>query len=152
MLRVPVTYVPIAALLTVTPGVATALVVRNASRGGRRAAFFTTVGNSIGVLMWGALAAADLAAVVATSARVFTVVKLAGAAVLFVMDARSLLGRCAGSTVPRARCPCRPARGRGTFPRRAKRAFVAGPWARRVERPTGAVLVGLGIRIAIERR
>jgi threonine/homoserine/homoserine lactone efflux protein len=35
---------------------------------------------------------------------------------------------------------------------RARRAFVAGGWARRVERLTGAVLIGLGIRLALERR
>jgi threonine/homoserine/homoserine lactone efflux protein len=35
---------------------------------------------------------------------------------------------------------------------RAKEAFVRGPWGRRVERLTGAVLVGLGVRLAFERR
>ena len=35
---------------------------------------------------------------------------------------------------------------------RAKRAFVEGPWRRRFERLTGAVLVGLGVRLALERR
>ena len=35
---------------------------------------------------------------------------------------------------------------------RAKRAFVEGPWLRRFERLTGAVLVGLGVRLALERR
>ncbi|HKP90561.1 MAG TPA: LysE family transporter [Thermoleophilaceae bacterium] len=35
---------------------------------------------------------------------------------------------------------------------RAKRAFVDGPWLRRVEKLTGAVLVGLGVRLALERR
>ena len=35
---------------------------------------------------------------------------------------------------------------------RAKDAFLEGPWARRAERLTGAVLVGLGIRLALERR
>jgi threonine/homoserine/homoserine lactone efflux protein len=35
---------------------------------------------------------------------------------------------------------------------RARRAFVAGGWGRRIERMTGAVLIGLGIRLAFERR
>jgi threonine/homoserine/homoserine lactone efflux protein len=35
---------------------------------------------------------------------------------------------------------------------RARRAFVEGPWMRRFERMTGAVLVGLGVRLALERR
>src|SRR5262249_2137443 len=38
------------------------------------------------------------------------------------------------------------------FVARAKRAFVEGPWLRRFERVTGAVLVGLGLRLALERR
>lgn len=35
---------------------------------------------------------------------------------------------------------------------RARRAFVDGGWGRRVERLTGAVLIGLGVRLALERR
>jgi threonine/homoserine/homoserine lactone efflux protein len=35
---------------------------------------------------------------------------------------------------------------------RARRTFAEGPWARRFERLTGAVLIGLGIRLALERR
>jgi threonine/homoserine/homoserine lactone efflux protein len=35
---------------------------------------------------------------------------------------------------------------------RAKRALVEGPWQRRIDRLTGAVLVSLGFRLALERR
>src|SRR5205085_9851390 len=35
---------------------------------------------------------------------------------------------------------------------RARRAFTEGGWGRRIERLTGAVLIGLGIRLALERR
>jgi len=35
---------------------------------------------------------------------------------------------------------------------RVRRAFLDGPWGRRVERLTGVVLVGLGVRLALERR
>jgi threonine/homoserine/homoserine lactone efflux protein len=35
---------------------------------------------------------------------------------------------------------------------RAKRAFVDDPWMRRAERFTGVVLIGLGVRLALERR
>ena len=40
-----------------TDGPATAMVVRNALRGGRRSAFLTTLGNSLGVLLWGVVSA-----------------------------------------------------------------------------------------------
>src|SRR4051812_7203315 len=68
------------------------MVVRSAARGGRREAFACTAGNSLGVLAWGVLAAAGLAALVAASAAVFTAVKLAGAVVLVVLGVQSLRG------------------------------------------------------------
>lgn len=71
MLHALLTFVPVAVLLSITPGAATALVVRNAARGGRRHAFYTTSGNSIGVLAWGCFAAVGIATVVATSAALF---------------------------------------------------------------------------------
>ena len=44
MFHTLLTFVPVAALLSITPGAATALVVRNEASGGRRQAFFTTSG------------------------------------------------------------------------------------------------------------
>jgi threonine/homoserine/homoserine lactone efflux protein len=93
VLRTLVAFVPVAALVTIAPGPATAMVVRSAARGGRREALVCTAGNSIGVLAWGALAAAGLAAVVATSAELFTAVKLVGAVVLIVLGVQSLRRR-----------------------------------------------------------
>jgi threonine/homoserine/homoserine lactone efflux protein len=87
-----VAFAPVAALLTITPGAATALVVRSAATGGRRRALATTVGNSLGVLAWGCFAAMGIAAVVATSAAAFTTVKLAGAVVLILLGLQSLRG------------------------------------------------------------
>jgi threonine/homoserine/homoserine lactone efflux protein len=208
MLRTLAAFVPVALIVTITPGPATAMVVRSAAVGGRRHALACTAGNSIGVLAWGVLAAAGLAAVVATSAAVFTAVKLAGAAVLVVLGLRSLLRpgdtAAAGDAVSggRASADARALRDGlvtslsnpklavfyiALFPQfvpagapvlpsallmaativafdcvwysalayavaRARRAFVAGRWARRVERLTGAVLVALGVRLALERR
>ena len=57
----------VAMIVTLTPGPATALVVRSALRGGRRAAFPTTIGNSSGVLFWGAASATGISALVAAS-------------------------------------------------------------------------------------
>jgi threonine/homoserine/homoserine lactone efflux protein len=199
-------FVPVAALLTVTPGAATAMVVRSAVRGGRRSAFFTTVGNSIGVFAWGGFAALGIATVVASSAEAFTAVKLAGAAALIVMGIASLRGRRAHGPAGRPDAGPPPPEGAALraglltsvanpklgvfyvalFPQfvphgapvlpsallmaativaldlvwystlaflvaRARHAFAEGPWQRRVERLTGAVLVGLGVRLAVER-
>jgi threonine/homoserine/homoserine lactone efflux protein len=199
MLRIVVTFAPVAALLTLAPGPATALVVRNAAVGGRRNAFLTTAGNSIGILAWGCFAALGIAAVVATSAHAFTVVKLVGALVLIVLGVQSLRGkREVAAERPRgtplrdglltslanpklaaffvALFPQFVPHGTPVLPAalvmvgvivcfdliwysllaylvaRAKRAFVEGPWLRRFERMTGAVLVGLGVRLAFERR
>ena len=208
MFHALVTFLPVAALLSLTPGAATAMVVRSAVRGGRRRAFFTTAGNSLGVLAWAACAAVGIATVIATSAQAFTAVKLVGGVILIAMGARSL----------RRGHPAEPARGdahpgavdsdqkalrdglltslanpklavffvalfpqfvppRGAvFPTalgmaavivavdliwysilafvvsRAKRALVDGPWQHRIDRLTGAVLVGLGFRLALEHR
>jgi threonine/homoserine/homoserine lactone efflux protein len=199
MLTTLVAFLPVAVLVTITPGPATAMVVRSAAIGGRRHALVCTAGNSIGVLAWGLLAAAGLAAVVATSAEVFTVVKLTGAVVLVLLGVQSLRGRAARARsvsgaralrdglVTSASNPKLAVFYVALFPQfvpdgapvlpsallmaativafdlvwysalaygvtRARRAFLDGPWARRVERLTGAVLVGLGVRLALERR
>jgi threonine/homoserine/homoserine lactone efflux protein len=200
MLGMLAAFVPVAVLVTIVPGPATAMVVRSAARGGRREALVCTAGNSIGVMAWGALAAAGRAAVVATSAEVFTAVKLAGAIVLIVLGVQSLRGRPPGARAaastgralrdglvtsisnPKlavfyvALFPQFVPAGASVLPAallmaativafdlvwysalayavtRARRAFVEGPWGRRVERLTGAVLVALGVRLAFERR
>ena len=204
MLHTLLTFLPVAVLLSMTPGVATALVVRNAARGGRRHALQTTFGNSVGVLAWGCFAAAGIAALVATSAEVFDAVKLAGAAVLLLIGLRSLLGRDhapadRGAPTASGRAAFREGlvtslanpklavffvalfpqfipRGAAVLPcalamatvivavdliwysalallvATARKAFADGGWGRRIERLTGAVLIGLGIRLAFERR
>lgn len=199
MLRIVVTFAPVAALLSLAPGPATALVVRNAAIGGRRHAFLTTAGNSIGILAWGCFAAVGIAAVVATSAHAFTAVKLVGAVVLIALGLQSIRGRNEAAKARPRGTPLRDGlvtslanpklaaffvalfpqfvpHGTPVLPAalvmvgvivcidlvwysllaylvaRAKRAFVEGPWLRRFERVTGAVLVGLGVRLALERR
>ncbi len=199
-----ITFLPVAILLTITPGVATVLVIRTAARDGRRAALATTAGNSLGVLTWALAAAVGIATVIAASAVAFTIVKLCGAVVLVWMGVRALLAHRAGKDAEL------PARGRqrsafaaglltsitnpklavffvALFPHflpddaavlpavlamallivaldlvwysllaalvaRARDAFVRGGWLKRAERACGAVLVGLGVRLALEQR
>jgi threonine/homoserine/homoserine lactone efflux protein len=84
-------FLGVAVVLIVTPGPDTAMVTRNAFRGGPRAGSLTALGVSLGLLTWGAASAAGLAALLAASALAFTVLKTAGAAVLAVMGLRSLV-------------------------------------------------------------
>ncbi|MEQ1737466.1 MAG: LysE family translocator [Rhodoglobus sp.] len=80
------------ALLTVLPGPDFAITVRWAIAGGRRAGFAAILGIQVGILIWGALAVAGLAALFAASPVAYTVVRLASAGYLVWMAAR-LIGR-----------------------------------------------------------
>src|SRR5215210_5684784 len=68
----------VALVLAVTPGPDMALVLRNSVRGGRPAAFRTVAGISVGLIAWGLASAFGVAAVLAASSEVFTVLKIAG--------------------------------------------------------------------------
>src|SRR5919202_1007331 len=70
------------AVLTVLPGPDVAVVTRVALADGRSAALRTATGIVSGLLAWGALTVAGLAAIFAASATAYAVVKLAGAAYL----------------------------------------------------------------------
>ena len=97
----------VAVLLTLTPGPATAMVVRSALRGGRRHALATTVGNSVGVLFWGVASAVGVSALVAASEAAFVGLKVVGAIVLVWMGIQSLRRRPradAASGASRPRC------------------------------------------------
>ena len=195
-------FFPVAIALTLTPGVATALVIRSTLRGGRRAAFATTMGNSAGVLAWALAAAVGIAAVVAASVTAFTVVKVIGAVALLAMGVHSLLAGhrpIAVAARPESRSAFRDGLVTSVanpklavffvalFPQfvpehhavlplaiamaativaldivwystlawvvgRARGAFSSGPWLRRTQKLTGCVLIGLGARLALERR
>src|SRR5437868_15521288 len=92
-------FVGVAAVVTLTPGPATAMVVRSALRGGRRSAFLTTLGNSVGVLAWGNASAIGVSALIAASEIAFVALKVAGAIVLVWLGVRSLLGHRAERTL-----------------------------------------------------
>jgi threonine/homoserine/homoserine lactone efflux protein len=203
------TFVPIAALVTVTPGPATALVVRSALRGGVRTALATIAGNSIGVMTWGILSVLGISALVAASEAAFIALKAVGACVLVVLGVQSILrarrGDSAGEAKPgrRAAGESRSALRDGLvsgfanpklavffvalFPQfvpeggsvlpatllmavmivifdlvwfsalatmvaRAKRGVIDSGLAAGLERVTGAVLIALGLRLALEPR
>lgn len=72
----------IAGLMTMVPGLDTALVVRTAVVAGRRAGFATAVGISTGVLAWSVAAAVGVSALLAASRLAYDGVRLAGAVYL----------------------------------------------------------------------
>lgn len=80
----------VAALLTITPGMDSALVLHAAIRHGRGPAFAAGAGICVGALIWGVAAALGLSALFAVSAVAFTVLKVVGALYLIFLGARML--------------------------------------------------------------
>lgn len=94
------TFVPVAILLSLTPGPGMALVVRNAAVGGAGAAFRTTVGSSIGVGAWAVLSTLGISALVAASETAFVALKVAGVVVLVWFGVQALRGRKGAAEKP----------------------------------------------------
>ncbi|HEY3630270.1 MAG TPA: LysE family transporter, partial [Jatrophihabitantaceae bacterium] len=86
-------FLVVALIVTMTPGPATATVIRVAARDGRRGALGAVAGNSCGVLLWGALSAVGVSSLILASEVAYDVLRIAGAAVLVVLGLRSLLHR-----------------------------------------------------------
>lgn len=72
----------LAAVLTIIPGLDTALVLRSSLTQGRRHAYATAFGICSGAFVWGAAAAVGASALLAASEVGFTILKLAGAVYL----------------------------------------------------------------------
>jgi threonine/homoserine/homoserine lactone efflux protein len=149
-------FLVVATIVVITPGVDMAVVTRNAILDGRRAAVLTALGINLGVLFWVTAAALGLAAVVAASAPAFAAIKLI--AVFFT----GLLPQFVGSHGSAADLlllgllfnalgvawltsyALLAARGRNVLSRPAVKPTL--------DRATGIVLIGLGARLALERR
>lgn len=81
----------VALVLAMTPGPDMALVTRNGLRYGRRAALVTISGIAVGLVGWIAATALGVAALLAASGTVFTVVKIVGGVYLIYLGVQALL-------------------------------------------------------------
>jgi threonine/homoserine/homoserine lactone efflux protein len=91
-------FLAVAAVVTLTPGPAYALVLQVAVTRGRRAALATIAGNSVGVLVWGTLAAVGVSELLAANRLAYDVLRLVGAAYLIGLGLRALLSGRGGTT------------------------------------------------------
>ncbi|SCK29884.1 LysE family translocator [Vogesella sp. LIG4] len=91
-----------AALLTITPGLDTALVLRTAVNEGRRAALAAGIGICCGVLAWGVIVACGLGALLHTSALAYTLLRVIGAGWLLWLGVQLLRRRSEPAANPDA--------------------------------------------------
>lgn len=195
-------FLVVAVLVVITPGVDMALVTRNALLYGRRAALLTAFGVNVGIFFWVMAAALGLAAVIATSAEAFAVIKLAGAAYLIYLGLQALRSAHPAEAVARPAPSGRDALRQGfvsnllnpkiavfftsllpqfvhagaaarellalgllfnaigvcwlvlyaTLAARGRNVLARPRLKRVLDRVTGVVLIGLGARLALERR
>jgi threonine/homoserine/homoserine lactone efflux protein len=89
--RSPAEFLIVALVVCLTPGPATAMVLRTAAVRGRAAALAAVAGHSVGVLGWALLSATGAASLVIASRVGYDALRLAGAAYLVVLGARTLL-------------------------------------------------------------
>ena len=84
-------FIAAATLLTITPGVDTAMVLRSAATEGPRSALFAGIGISIGCLIWAGAVSLGLGALLQASELAYTILKWAGAAYLVWLGLKMLI-------------------------------------------------------------
>ncbi len=80
-----------ALLLAIVPGQGVAMVLRQSIIGGKRAAFTSVLGNSSGLIVWGAASGIGLSQVFAHSHTAYNILKYAGVAFLIFLSLQTLL-------------------------------------------------------------
>ena len=83
-------FLGVSAIIIVTPGPDTALVIRNTLLGGRAAGVSAAFGVAIGQILWALTTSLGVVGLLTASRPFFTVLKLAGAAYLVMLGAQAL--------------------------------------------------------------
>ncbi|AGZ43571.1 LysE family translocator [Actinoplanes friuliensis] len=86
-------FVVVVGLLTLTPGLDTALIVRTAAVGARRRAWGVVLGIQTGTLVWGVLTSAGVTALLTASQVAYEILRWAGVCYLIWMGLSMLRGR-----------------------------------------------------------
>ncbi len=111
MIHALIAFTLAAGLLTITPGLDTALVLRTAAVEGPRRAMLAGAGICLGCLTWGLASAIGLGALLSVSRFAYSALRLAGAGYLIALGVRMLL-----------RAPCQIGLGADPAPPPADRA------------------------------
>lgn len=135
------------AVIVAFPGPDTLVVIRALLSGGRRHAARTAAGVLTGLGIWVCAAALGISALLAASHVASLVLRLAGGAYLVVIGVRALLSARRGAEA-------RAGRVRASLlvvaSERVTRLMTSRRARRRIDGLSGLVLVGFGIRLAIE--
>ncbi|MCD8504653.1 MAG: LysE family translocator [Burkholderiaceae bacterium] len=101
MIDVPLllAFIAAAAVLALTPGVDTAIVLNTALTNGRRPAFLAGLGVCLGCLVWGIAVSLGLGAVLAASETAYAIIKYMGALYLLWLGIGLLMQPRSSSTV-----------------------------------------------------
>ena len=91
MIQLMLLFIVAATLLTITPGIDTAMVLRTSTSCGPRDGNAASLGICLGLLAWGMSAAFGLTALLAASELAFDIVKWAGAAYLVYLGIKLLM-------------------------------------------------------------
>lgn len=113
MLTSVASFAAVAGLVTIIPGLDTAMVLRSTVSHGRRHGFATALGVNTGALVWGAGAAVGISALLEASIVAYTALRVAGAVYMIWLGSRLLLNavRDRREAVPHADAPTAAPRG-----------------------------------------
>ena len=78
-------------IIVMVPGQGVAMVLRQSILSGKQAAFYSIMGNSSGLIIWGLLSSVGLSAIFKASPTAFNILKWAGVAYLTILSIQTLL-------------------------------------------------------------